>query len=872
MQYLWLTEPEKSTYKICFLVPSIRKDEIVKAYITPYGLNPEEILVLSLHYNQTSKKTLKKEMQQYITEELLPVFVDADVNYIVVCDGDYFKALTNATYVERNLGYVLDSVLGKQKVIYVPSYSNIFYNPEGTNKKIEQGILALKDHMVGTYKVPGNDLITFSKHPTTVEEIAWWLDHLVDINWPLTVDIESFSLKHHSAGIGTISFAWFDNEGISFAVDYREGEVDGVRVGYQERNEPVRALLRSFFERFQEKTIYHHIAYDVYVLIYQLYMEDILDTKGLLHGLKVMLKNWDCTRLIAYLATNTCAGNKLSLKDLAQSFAGNYAMDTIDDITKIPLVTLLKYNLVDALSTWHVHDKYYDVMVADQQLNIYETIFKPATVDIIQMQLTGMPINMKQVIRVKQELGQDHQTALLSLQNSDIIQEFTQRLNQQWVDKKNITLKKKRVTLADSKLEFNPNSSPQLQDLLYEMLGLPIIAHTDSKKPSTKAKVLKALESHTTDHRIITLLGSLQDHAAVAILLETFIPAMENAVQGPDDWHYLFGYFNLGGTLSGRLSSSNPNLQNLPTGAEGEDTIKGHYGKLIKSCFEAPPGWIFAGLDFNGLEDKISGLTTKDPNKLKCYVDGFDGHSLRAYAYFGDRMPDIIDTVESINSIQKKYKSLRQESKAPTFALTYQGTFSTLMTNCGFSTEKALIVEAKYKELYKVSIDWVADKLKEACNTGYVTVAFGLRVRTPLLKQVILGNRRTPHEAEAEGRSAGNALGQSWCLLNSRAASEFMNKVRESDFQLDIRPCAQIHDAQYYLLRDDIQTVSYTNEHLIKAVKWQDHPEIYHDQVKLSGDLSIFWPTWAEEITIQNEDSSAQIEELIVTTIRKNSS
>ena len=194
------------------------------------------------------------------------------------------------------------------------------------------------------------------------------------------------------------------------------------------------------------------------------------------------------------------------------------------------------------------------------------------------------------------------------------------------------------------------------------------------------------------------------------------------------------------------------------------------------------------------------------------------------------------------------------------------------MTNCGFSTEKALMVEAKYKELYKVSIDWVADKLKEACNTGYVTVAFGLRVRTPLLKQVILGNRRTPHEAEAEGRSAGNALGQSWCLLNSRAASEFMNKVRESDFQLDIRPCAQIHDAQYYLLRDDIQTVSYTNEHLIKAVKWQDHPEIYHDQVKLSGDLSIFWPTWAEEITIQNEDSSAQIEELIVTTIRKNSS
>lgn len=65
------------------------------------------------------------------------------------------------------------------------------------------------------------------------------------------------------------------------------------------------------------------------------------------------------------------------------------------------------------------------------------------------------------------------------------------------------------------------------------------------------------------------------------------------------------------------------------------------YAKLIKSCFMAPDGWLFSGLDFASLEDRISALTTKDPNKLKVYTDGYDGHSMRAFAYFGDQMPDI---------------------------------------------------------------------------------------------------------------------------------------------------------------------------------------------------------------------------------------
>ena len=82
-----------------------------------------------------------------------------------------------------------------------------------------------------------------------------------------------------------------------------------------------------------------------------------------------------------------------------------------------------------------------------------------------------------------------------------------------------------------------------------------------------------------------------------------------------------------------RLFLNTKNLQQLPSGST--------YGKLIKKCFKAPKGWLFCGADFSSLEDYISALTTKDPNKLKVYSDGYDGHCLRAYAYFKDELPEV---------------------------------------------------------------------------------------------------------------------------------------------------------------------------------------------------------------------------------------
>jgi DNA polymerase-1 len=874
---------EQPEYPLCLLVGQIRKDDIRQAYFTDSGVDAEDCMVLDLHL--TGKKTSAAEMKQYITECVQPALDDYRVQYVLCTDSSYFKVLTGVARVDANLGYVLDSKFGRQKVIFAPGYRQIFYDPAGIRTKIARAMEAIVAHATGAYRDPGHGIIRFAEYPKTDAEIEAWLVRLLEMDCPLTIDIEAFSLKHYDAGIGTISFAWNQGEGIAFPVDYVpiEGATEAP-FGVQVRNERRRELLRAFFLQLRKRKVFHNIAYDAYVLIYQLFMKDICDTEGLLYGLEVMLGEgeWDCTKLITYLATNSCAGNKLSLKDQSQEFAGNYAQTEIHDITRIPLPVLLEYNLVDALATWHVHDKHYPTMVADQQLDIYLNLFQPATLDIVQMQLTGMPVNMPRVLEVEAALQAVYDDAKDRINGTQCVQQYQYRLKEKYIEKKHAEWKKKRITLAEvpDDVVFNPRSAVQMQDLLYTMLGLPVISLTDTRQPSVDGDTLEKLRNHTSDLDTLDLLGALLDHAAVDKILTSFIPAMKNAQQGPDGWWYLFGNFLLGGTVSGRLAANNPNLQNLPANVAmaisaallalfpflEQFTRKGKLslGKLIKYCFMAPPGWLFSGLDFASLEDRISALTTKDPNKLKVYTDGYDGHCLRAHAYFGDQMPDIDpDSVPSINSIETAYKMLRQDSKAPTFALTYQGTFKTLMTNCGFSEEKARMVEAKYKALYQVSINWVQGKLDEASRDGYVTAAFGLRVRTPLLAQVIRGTSKTPHEAEAEGRTAGNALGQSWCLLNSRAGSEFMGKVRKSRHRLSIRPCAQIHDAGYFLIRDDIDALLYTNEHLVKAVQWQDHPDIAHPEVKLGGELSIFHPDWSTEITIPNGVSEAELVETI---------
>jgi len=124
---------------------------------------------------------------------------------------------------------------------------------------------------------------------------------------------------------------------------------------------------------------------------------------------------------------------------------------------------------------------------------------------------------------------------------------------------------------------------------------------------------------------------------------------------------------------------------------------------------------------------------------------------------------------------------------------------------------------------------------------------------------VVYGTRGMPYEAAAEGRTAGNALGQSYGLLNNRAAVEFMQKVWASKYRLDIVPVALIHDAIYIVIRNDVEVVEFANRELIASMRWQELPEIQHPTVKLGAALDIFYPDWAHATTLPNDADQATI-------------
>jgi DNA polymerase-1 len=272
------------------------------------------------------------------------------------------------------------------------------------------------------------------------------------------------------------------------------------------------------------------------------------------------------------------------------------------------------------------------------------------------------------------------------------------------------------------------------------------------------------------------------------------------------------------------------------------------------------------GADYSSLEDKISALLTKDPNKIKIYTDGYDGHCLRAYSYFKDQMPLItndlangMNRVKAINSIEHLYPRLRQDSKSPTFLLTYMGTWRGLKKQFGFTTQEAQEIETKYHELYRVSDQWVKDRLKEASKTGYVELAFGLRLRTPMLTRVVYGSAAMPYQAHQEEKTAGNALGQSYGLLNSHSANLFMQRVWDSDYAEHILPGMQVHDSQYYMVRNTLECLKWVNDNLIECMEWNKLAPIQHPTIKLGGKLELYHQSWAQKISIPNRASIATI-------------
>lgn len=795
-------------------------------------------------YHPNGMKKVPRATQKDWLKEVEPVLSDFD--YILVSEPEYFKVISKQTKAESNIGLIFDTDYGN-KVLYLPSSQAVFFNPDKANQQIDQCLSALSADINGNYSEIGSDIIHFATYPTTVEGIAAWLDKLKE--YPaLTCDIEAKSLKVTEAGIYTIGFAWDKHHGICFPVD-----------AIPEQRETVRNLLLEFFETYNGKLIVHKANYDIPVINYTLFQkEDITDVGNQVRGLNRLCRNLDDTLLITYLATNSCAGNTLGLKELAQPFAGNWAVD-VSDVTKVDLQELMTYNLIDCLSTWYVYETYYPKMVEDEQEQLYKEHFLPYLKDNMRCQLNGLPIDLQEVAKLKADLLDEQKRLLEYLTSRQAIRNAEYQIAEHLTLQRNAKLKKKQTTVEENLQPFNFSSGKHLMVLLYDIMQLPIVDFTESKQPSTSKGTMEKLMNHTENQEYKDILASLMELSDVEKMLTTFIPTFEQAHVDKLENAHLLGYFNIAGTVSGRLSSSNPNLQNLPaTGSR--------FAKPIKKCFKSTEEWIFCGIDFNALEARIAAVTTKDPARKSVYIDGYDSHCLNASAMLSKYIPDVAAELEQattteekvsiVNSIKDRYKDIRQKAKPCGFLLQYGGTDKGLEANLGFTPEEAKNIYEGYCKLYAKTIEWTKEHLELAKINGYVEVAFGLKVRTPILKA-----KPDSSLAAAEGRTAGNALGQSWGLLNDRALNEVMTKVDKLGLTTSILPVGKVHDCGYYLVKNDIALIEILNKLCVQAAKWQEHPVIADDDVHLSGQLDLFYPSWATPITLPEEcDENCLIE------------
>ena len=182
------------------------------------------------------------------------------------------------------------------------------------------------------------------------------------------------------------------------------------------------------------------------------------------------------------------------------------------------------------------------------------------------------------------------------------------------------------------------------------------------------------------------------------------------------------------------------------------------------------------------------------------------------------------------------------------------------MRKFGFSKKKAKFIEKSHKTLFKEYYQYISDRLDEAQVTGFVRLAYGLKLRTPVIKAGIKGGA-SKQAIEQERRSAGNALFQSYGLMTMRAFSKFMEMVRNhKEYYYQVRPIITIYDSIYLDIPNDIDCLHWCNENLIKCMRdITGCPELSHPIISLESDLEVFYPSWSDPISLSNGLSKQEI-------------
>jgi DNA polymerase-1 len=266
---------------------------------------------------------------------------------------------------------------------------------------------------------------------------------------------------------------------------------------------------------------------------------------------------------------------------------------------------------------------------------------------------------------------------------------------------------------------FNLGSPRQIGEILFGKLGLPVKKKTASGAPSTDEEVLQELAAD------YPLPARILEHRSLAKLKGTYtdkLPQMVNPRTGRVHTNYAQAV-----AVTGRLSSNEPNLQNIP--------IRTAEGRRIREAFIAPPGHVILSADYSQIELRIMAHISRDPGLLRAFAEGLDVHRATASEVFG--VP-----VEQVSPEQRRY------AKVINFGLIYgMGAFG-LASNLGIEQKAARDYIDRYFARFAGVKRYMDETRASAAETGYVQTLFGRRVWLPEIRGGN-GPRRSAAERQA---------------------------------------------------------------------------------------------------------------------------
>ncbi|MEI8054436.1 MAG: DNA polymerase I [bacterium] len=278
-------------------------------------------------------------------------------------------------------------------------------------------------------------------------------------------------------------------------------------------------------------------------------------------------------------------------------------------------------------------------------------------------------------------------------------------------------------------IEFNINSPKQLQEVLYDKLKLPVLKKTPTKQPSTAEPVLQEL---ALDYPLPKM---ILEYRSLSKLKSTYADALPEQIN-PKTGRIHTSY-NQAVTTTGRLSSTDPNLQNIP--------IRSEEGRRIRRAFIAPPGLKIISADYSQIELRIMAHLSQDKNLYKAFQSDADVHRATAAEIFGVAPNDVTDLQ-------------RRNAKTINFGLIYGMSAFGLAKRLGMSHEDAQSYINLYFTRYPGVKKYMEEMRKLAYDQGYVETIFGRRLYIPDIKTknfvVRAAAERTAINAPMQGSAA----------------------------------------------------------------------------------------------------------------------